>query len=82
MPVLREGDEFNSFPGSSFGNSRFSKLCLAIEDEAELPGKAFPSEELGNEGEKEIDQYIQDHGPMTRPEVIERALTKLFSEVR
>ena len=30
---------------------------------------------------KEIDQYIQIHGPMTRPEVIERALTKLLSEV-
>ena len=29
---------------------------------------------------KEIDEYIQAHGPMTRPEVIERALTKLFSE--
>ena len=30
---------------------------------------------------KEIDAYIQNHGPMTRPEVIERALTKLLSEV-
>lgn len=30
---------------------------------------------------KEIDDYILDHGPMTRPEVIERALTKLLSEV-
>ncbi len=30
---------------------------------------------------KEIDEYIQNHGPMTRPEVIERALTKLLSEV-
>ena len=30
---------------------------------------------------KEIDEYIQTHGPMTRPEVIERALTKLLSEV-
>lgn len=29
---------------------------------------------------KEIDAYIQTHGPMTRSEVIERALTKLFSE--
>jgi len=29
---------------------------------------------------KEIDEYIQDHGPMTRPEVIERALAKLLSE--
>ena len=29
---------------------------------------------------KEIDEYIQKHGPMTRPEVIERALTKLLSE--
>lgn len=30
---------------------------------------------------KEIDAYIQSHGPMTRPEVIERALSKLLSEV-
>ena len=30
---------------------------------------------------KEIDEYIQDHGPMTRPEVVERALMKLLSEV-
>ena len=30
---------------------------------------------------QEIDEYIQTHGPMTRPEVIERALTKLLSEV-
>ena len=30
---------------------------------------------------KEIEAYIQNHGPMTRPEVVERALTKLFSEV-
>ena len=29
----------------------------------------------------EIDESIQTHGPMTRPEVIERALTKLLSEV-
>ena len=29
---------------------------------------------------KEIDEYIQTHGPMTRPEVIERALTKLLSD--
>ena len=27
---------------------------------------------------KEIDESIQNHGPMTRPEVIERALTKLL----
>ena len=30
---------------------------------------------------KEIDAYIQHNGPMTRPEVIERALSKLLSEV-
>lgn len=30
---------------------------------------------------QEIDAYIQNHGPMTRPEVIERALKKLLSEV-
>ena len=30
---------------------------------------------------KEIDESIQNHGPMPRPEVIERALTKLLSEV-
>ncbi len=29
---------------------------------------------------KEIDEYIQNHGPMTRPEVVERALAKLLSE--
>ncbi|MDB5391507.1 MAG: hypothetical protein JWM11_7153 [Planctomycetaceae bacterium] len=29
---------------------------------------------------KEIDEYIQTHGPMTRSEVIEKALTKLLSE--
>jgi hypothetical protein len=29
---------------------------------------------------KEIDEYIQTHGPMTRPEVVERALSKLLSE--
>ena len=29
---------------------------------------------------KEIDEYIQNHGPMTRPEVVDRALTKLLSE--
>lgn len=29
---------------------------------------------------KEIDAYIRDHGPMTRPEVVERALAKLLSE--
>ena len=30
---------------------------------------------------KKIDEYIQNHGPMTRPEVIEHALVKLLSEV-
>ena len=30
---------------------------------------------------QEIEAYIQTHGPMTRPEVVERALTKLLSEV-
>ena len=30
---------------------------------------------------QEIEAYIQNHGPMTRPEVLERALTKLLSEV-
>ena len=30
---------------------------------------------------KEIDEYIQTHGPMTRQEVVEKALTKLLSEV-
>ena len=29
---------------------------------------------------KEIDEYIQTHGPMTRSEVIEKDLTKLLSE--
>ena len=30
---------------------------------------------------KEIEAYIRDHGPMTRPEVVERALTKLLSDI-
>ncbi len=30
---------------------------------------------------KEIDEYIETHGPMTRPEVVERALEKLLAEV-
>ena len=30
---------------------------------------------------KEIEAYIENHGPMTRPEVVERALTKLLSDV-
>ena len=30
---------------------------------------------------KEIDEYIQTHGPMTRQEVVEKALTRLLSEV-
>ncbi|MBC7855702.1 MAG: hypothetical protein IAF94_19910 [Pirellulaceae bacterium] len=30
---------------------------------------------------KEIDQYIQAHGPMTRQEVVEKALAKLLSDV-
>ncbi len=30
---------------------------------------------------KEIDDYIQSHGPMTRQEVVEKALTKFLSEV-
>ena len=30
---------------------------------------------------KEIDEYIQSHGPMTRQEVVDKALTKLLSEV-
>lgn len=29
---------------------------------------------------KKIDAYIQTHGPMTHPEVIERALTKHLSD--
>jgi len=29
---------------------------------------------------KEIDQYIQTHGPMTRQEVVEKALAKLLSD--
>ena len=29
---------------------------------------------------KEIDEYILTHGPMTRQEVVEKALTKLLSE--
>ena len=29
---------------------------------------------------KEIDEYIQVHGPMTREEVVERALDKLLSD--
>ena len=30
---------------------------------------------------KEIEAYIENHGPMTRPEVVERALTKLLSDI-
>jgi transcription termination factor NusB len=30
---------------------------------------------------KKIDEYIKNHGPMTRPEVIELALAKLLSDV-
>ncbi len=30
---------------------------------------------------KGIDEYIQTHGPMTRQEVVDKALTKLLSEV-
>lgn len=30
---------------------------------------------------KEIDNYIQNHGPMTQPEVVELALSKLLSGV-
>ena len=30
---------------------------------------------------KEIDQYIQAHGPMTRQEVVEKALAKLLSDL-
>lgn len=30
---------------------------------------------------KEIDEYIQSHGPMSRQEVVEKALTKFLSEV-
>ena len=30
---------------------------------------------------KEIDEYVQANGPMTREEVVERALTKLLSKV-
>jgi len=30
---------------------------------------------------KEIDQYIQAHGPMTRQEVVEKALARLLSDV-
>jgi hypothetical protein len=30
---------------------------------------------------KEIDAYVESHGPMTRPKVVERALTKLLSDV-
>jgi len=30
---------------------------------------------------KKIDEYIETHGPMTRQEVVERALTKFLSEV-
>ena len=30
---------------------------------------------------KEIDEYIQAHGPMTRQEVVEKALAKLLSDV-
>lgn len=29
---------------------------------------------------REIDEYIVTHGPLTRAEVIDRALTKLFSD--
>ena len=29
---------------------------------------------------KEIDEYIQAHGPMTREEVVEKALTKLLAK--
>jgi hypothetical protein len=29
---------------------------------------------------KEIDQYIQAHGPMTRPDVVEKALAKLLTD--
>ena len=30
---------------------------------------------------REIDDYIQAHGPMTRQDVVEKALAKFFSEV-
>ena len=30
---------------------------------------------------REIDEYIATHGPLTRAEVIDRALTKLLSDV-
>jgi hypothetical protein len=29
---------------------------------------------------KEIDEYIQTHGPMTQQDVVDKALTKLLSE--
>ena len=30
---------------------------------------------------KEIDEYIRTHGPMTRQEVVDNALTRLLSEI-
>ncbi len=57
------------------------------QDEAERPQVVAEFREMMKEWQRvvashsrEIDEYIAVHGPMTRAEVIDKALTKLLSD--
>ena len=67
---------------------REQSLAQREQDEADRPQVVAEFRELMKEWQRvvaahsrQIDEYIAVHGPMTRAEVIDKALTKLLSNV-
>ena len=66
---------------------RERSIARREQDEAERPQVVAEFREMMKEWQRvvashsrEIDEYIAAHGPMTRAEVIDKALTKLLSD--
>ena len=62
-------------------SSKNSELCVPVAVVAEHKAMLAEWQRVVASHSKEIDEYIATHGPLTRTEVIDRALTKLLSEV-
>ena len=67
---------------------REQAIAQRDQEEAERPQVVAEFREIMKEWQRvvaahsrQIDDYIAAHGPMTRAEVIDKALTKLLSEV-
>ena len=66
---------------------REQSLAQREQDEADRPQVVAEFREIMKEWQRvvaahsrQIDEYIATHGPMTRAEVIDKALTKLLSD--